>query len=77
MRTTRNGAAVLLTLFGGLLLAVPAAAQRQPGPPMPTSRLFVVTPNGGKAGTSLEVVITGTDMEEPQSLLFSHPGIKG
>jgi hypothetical protein len=36
----------------------------------------VVTPNGGRAGSSVAVTFTGQDLEEPQSLLFSHPGFK-
>ena len=42
----------------------------------PKPRLTVLTPPGGKVGTTLEVVFTGTELDEPQGLLFSHPGIK-
>jgi hypothetical protein len=37
---------------------------------------MTVMPPGGKIGTSVEVTFTGTDLEEPELLLFSHPGIK-
>jgi hypothetical protein len=38
--------------------------------------LFIVTPPGGKAGTTVEVTLTGLDLESPQALLFSNPTIK-
>ncbi len=66
----------LLASFGTVFLAEVALAQRLPGPSLPTPQLFVVTPNGGKVGTTFEVTFTGPDLEEPQSLLFSQPGIK-
>ncbi len=37
---------------------------------------MTVMPPGGKVGSSVEVTFTGTDLEEPEQLLFSHPGIK-
>src|ERR1019366_3843581 len=40
-------------------------------------RLNVLTPTGGKIGTTFEVAFTGTECETPDALLFSHPGIKG
>src|SRR5262249_19274425 len=36
----------------------------------------VLTPPGGKAGSTIEVTISGADVEEPLGLLFSHPGLK-
>jgi hypothetical protein len=33
-------------------------------------------PPGGKAGTTVEVTFTGQNLEDPERLLFSHPGIK-
>ena len=47
-----------------------------PGTQWPNPRLTIVTPAGGKVGSTVEVTLAGTDVEEPQSLLFSHPGIK-
>src|SRR5262245_61499698 len=67
-----------------------AAAQIQlpPPPGLPTPRIQSVFPPGAKAGpapevTALgmtfrldtEVTVTGTDLDEPEKLLFSHPGI--
>jgi hypothetical protein len=57
-----------------LFLAVPALAQQQPGLPQP--RLDSITPIGAKAGTTIaELTIAGADLEDTESLLFSHPGI--
>jgi hypothetical protein len=66
-------------LLVGLLtagLAPHAAAQQPPGPGLPQPRLLVVTPAGGQAGSSVEVTLTGNDLEQPQKLLFNHAGIK-
>jgi hypothetical protein len=60
-----------------LLLCGTVAAQPQlPGSALPNPRLNTLVPAGGKAGTVVEVTFTGTDVEEPQALLFSHPSIK-
>src|SRR5579871_4884448 len=66
-----------LLVVGGLGLW-PAGAGAQPpaGSALPNPRLLTLTPPGGKVGTSVEVSFTGTDVEEPQALLFSHPGLK-
>jgi hypothetical protein len=53
-----------------------AYAQPRLGSNLPAPRLFTVTPPGGKIGSVVEVTFTGTDLEEPEQLLFSHPGIK-
>src|SRR5262245_12109340 len=69
--------AALLSVVSGLLLCGTAPAQpQQPGSALPTPRLNTLVPAGGKAGTVVEVTFTGTDVEEPQALLFSHPSIK-
>lgn len=66
----------LLLASAGLLLTRPALAQPNLGSNLPAPRLMTVMPPGGKIGSSVEVTFTGTDLEEPQQLLFSHPGIK-
>jgi hypothetical protein len=53
--------------------AAPAQNQ-QPGLPLP--RLDSVMPCGAKLGTSVEVALAGTDLEEARALQFTHPGIK-
>src|SRR5689334_179434 len=69
--------AFLLSLVAGLLLCGSVAAQpQQPGSLLPNPRLNTITPPGGKAGTVVEVTFAGTDLEEPQALVFSHPSIK-
>jgi hypothetical protein len=68
---------VFLTLLGSLCCAVESAAQPPPVlSGLPSPRLFSVMPAGGKTGSTLEVTFTGQDLEDPQALLFSHPGIK-
>lgn len=78
--------------FVGILLLTAsgtALAQQQAPPGLPTPRIQHVFPPGAKAGTAPvvkhlgleiqldpELTVTGTDLEEPESLLFSHPGIK-
>src|SRR5207253_10477025 len=63
--------------FGMLLPAQVAMAQQGPGGPgLPTPRLYVVMPNGGRIGSTFEATVTGADLDEPQGLLFSQPGIK-
>jgi hypothetical protein len=52
-------------------------AQLVNGNQWPTPRLAVLTPTGGKVGTTFEVAFNGTECEEPTGLLFNHPGIKG
>ncbi len=66
-------------LSAAALLGIVAAAQAQiiNGHQWPTPRLSVLTPTGGKVGTTFEVAFAGTECEEPSALLFSHPGIKG
>ncbi len=46
------------------------------GPEYPSPRVLLLTPSGGKAGTTVEVQVTGQDIEAPQGLLFSQPRIK-
>lgn len=69
-----RGAASLVLLLA--LLAGPSLAQIQQDSNLPQPRLLTLTPPGGKAGTVVEVSFFGTDVEEPQGLLFSHPGLK-
>src|SRR5260370_30446741 len=66
----------LLIWFSVLLPAMPATAQRMTdGPGLPTPRLYVVMPSGGRIGSTIEATVTGADIDEPQGLLFSQPGI--
>jgi len=67
-------ALLLLTLL--TLRADIVQAQPRPGSNLPAPRLLTVSPPGGKIGSAVEVTLTGTDLEEAEQLLFSHPGIK-
>jgi hypothetical protein len=69
-------ALVLAVAAAGLIFASSVQAQNLPGSNLPAPRLMTVMPPGGKIGSSVEVTFTGTDLEEPEQLLFSHPGIK-
>ena len=63
----------LLALVLALIPTGHAAAQDSA---LPHPRLLILTPPGGKAGTTVEVTFTGTDLEDPERLVFSAPGIK-
>ncbi|MBY0456406.1 MAG: hypothetical protein K2V38_03650, partial [Gemmataceae bacterium] len=52
------------------------AAVGQPPPGLPSPRLSTVFPLGAKAGSEVEVAVTGFDLEEPEKLVFSHQGLK-
>ncbi len=64
-RTALAGLVALVTF------ANPVVAQ------LPSARLNSIFPSGGRAGTSVECTIGGTDLDEASGLYFSHPGIKG
>lgn len=69
-----------LFLLGALCLLIlhPAAdAQIVNGNLWPHPRLTVLTPTGAKAGSSVDVTFTGTEVDQPTALIFSHAGIKG
>ncbi len=53
-----------------------AQAQPQPDSAQPSPHLLTVLPPGGKVGTTVEITVTGADLDEPEKLLFSQPGIK-
>lgn len=42
---------------------------------LPLPRLLTTMPMGGQAGTTVEVTITGENLEDVEGLLFSHPGL--
>jgi hypothetical protein len=68
----------VLTLFGLVLLAQAGQLWSQPqqAPLLPQPRILILSPCGGKAGITVEVQVTGQDLDNAQGLLFSHPGIK-
>ena len=61
-------------LWTGLALcALQVCAQAQ----LPEPYLNAVFPGGGQAGTAFEILVSGENLDEPERLLFSHPGITG
>jgi hypothetical protein len=55
-----------------LILLAPVAALAD----LPSPRLDRLFPLGSAAGTSVDVEVSGADLDEPKALLFDHPGIK-
>lgn len=53
-----------------------ADAQRLNGPPFPTPVLLVVSPCGGRVGTTFEIALSGLKLDDPTGLVFSQPGIQ-
>lgn len=62
----------------GLLVASAVYAQ-QPGPSLPQARIYSAFPSGAKVGTTVEITVNGTDLDDEGEpvLMFSHPGLKG
>jgi hypothetical protein len=75
---TRRPVPFFLLVLGAGLVAVPPALAQQPLPDstFPSPRLLSVSPPGAKAGTVVDVTFAGTDLDEPEKLLFSIPGFK-
>lgn len=59
-----------------LLSAHVAVAQVPNGNQWPAPTLTVLTPCGGKVGTTFEVGFGGLQLDQPKGLIFTHPGIK-
>jgi hypothetical protein len=75
-RIRPSGAAFAFGLLACLLPAERAGAQGPFGPQLPAPRLLVVSPCGGQVGSSFEATLTGLNLEQPDGLLFSQPGLK-
>jgi Bacterial pre-peptidase C-terminal domain len=58
---------LLVALF--MLLASSSRGQ------LPSAELISVFPSGGKVATNVDLSITGVDIDDAASLIFSHPGI--
>jgi len=74
----RGPLGLLLTFAVAAMLPAPTPLPAQPqlDSALPVPRLLTLFACGGKAGSTLEVTFGGTDLEEPEKLVFSHPGIK-
>lgn len=62
-------------LTAGLMGLVLCGASRAQEVCLPAPRLLTIMPMGCQAGTSVEVTITGENLDEVSDLLFSHPKI--
>jgi hypothetical protein len=67
----RHRAAQVRLLSACLALSFATAASAE----LPWSRLDALFPAGAKAGTSIQMRLTGSELENTTSLRFSHPGI--
>ncbi|MCX7699731.1 MAG: hypothetical protein N2039_02530 [Gemmataceae bacterium] len=68
---------ILATFVASLSLLIVSDVQAQPNlPTLPRPRLQSIFPAGAQVGSTVEVTLTGTDIEDPEDLFFSHPGIK-
>src|SRR6187401_988627 len=72
----RRALALALVAGGALCLTQAAQAQVNMGDQLPQTRLQSLTPCGAKQGATVEVTFRGTDVEDPEAMIFSHPGIK-
>ncbi len=61
---------LVLALAGTVVLATSGTSHAQ----LPRPYLTSVFPPGGQAGTTVEVTITGANLEDATALLFQHPG---
>ena len=53
-----------------------AQGQQQQGPGLPLPRLESAMPCGAKVGSTVELTLAGTDLEDAEAVIFSHAGIK-
>ena len=60
-----------------LVAGAAALYAQQPSAPMPAPRINTVFPMGGQLGTTVEVTVSGSDLDEPTGLVFTAPEIKG
>jgi predicted nucleic acid-binding Zn-ribbon protein len=71
----RGASAMLLRMTRWLMMIalclLPSLVMAQ----YPVTQLTSVFPFGGKLGSTIEVTITGTDLDDAEQLVFSHPGI--
>jgi hypothetical protein len=70
-RSTFTAALLIRTGLVALLTLLTSEALAQ----LPVARLYSVFPPGAKLGTSVDVTISGEDLEKAAALHFSHPGI--
>lgn len=64
---------MLFSLFAGLCGLVVTSGAWAQSVCLPQARLLTVVPYGGKAGTTVEVTITGEHLDDAKEMLFSDP----
>ena len=74
MRRSLSAWTLLLTVLA--LSADRVTSQPKADPPAPAPKLYIVTPAGAKAGSTVEVVVSGSDLDAVEALYFSHPAIR-
>jgi hypothetical protein len=60
-------------LLASITLLISATSYGQ----LPTTEFTAISPSGAKQGASIEVKITGANLDDLTEIVFSHPGIKG
>jgi hypothetical protein len=70
-KANRNTRALVAALAVFACLALPARAPAE----LPLARLTAIFPPGGQAGTTIEVTLTGQDLDDVNRLYFAIPGI--
>jgi hypothetical protein len=63
---------ILLMFISSLIIGAFSSARAQ----FPQHRLLSIYPAGGRAGETVEVQVTGAQIEGPLKLWFDHPGIR-
>ena len=72
----RRLAGGLALLTGIMMIPTTSLAQQKQAPPLAQPRITSITPAGGKAGTSFDVMVTGQNIDQARALHFDHPGIR-
>ncbi|MFP6676875.1 MAG: hypothetical protein VB878_17460, partial [Pirellulaceae bacterium] len=68
----------LFRLYGRRCLVTVIALSLFPSPiraQLPTAQLKSLSPPGCQVGTTVELTLVGTNLDESTDLVFSHPGI--
>lgn len=63
---------IIAVVFAAFAVCAPALHAQTAPPP----RITVVMPTGGKAGTTIDLTVTGQDLNDVEGLYFSFPGAK-
>lgn len=69
-------AVTALVLWMALIPTSTHAQQRRQGPGLPQPKLTSVFPLGVAAGETVDVTVSGTDLEGSSGLWFDHPGLR-